>query len=69
MRADCYDKLYRIETTPAALDATREFLAERLRVFMYKEEAVLICFPDDGPKSFGGIVGQAVRDCGGVPVF
>lgn len=69
MKADCYDKLYRIETTPAALDATREFLVERLRAFMYKEEPVLICFPDGGPKSFGGIVGQAVRDCGGVPVF
>lgn len=69
MKEDCYEKLYRIETTPAALDATREFLAERLRVFMYKEEPVLICFPDEGPKSFGGIVGQAVRDCGGVPVF
>lgn len=69
MRKDCYERLYRLETTPAALDATREFLAEHLRVFMYKEEPVLICFPDNGPKSFGGIVGQAVRDCGGVPVF
>ena len=69
MKEDSYEKLYRIETTPAALDAAREFLAERLRVFMYKEEPVLICFPDEGPKSFGGIVGQAVRDCGGVPVF
>lgn len=69
MREDLYEKLYRIETTPAALDATRAFLAERLRIFIYQEEPVLICFPDDGPKSFGGIVGQAVRDCGGVPVF
>lgn len=69
MYEDTYDKLHRIETSPEALALTRAFLAERLRVFMYKEEPVLICFPDNGPESFGGIVGQAVRDCGGVPVF
>ena len=69
MEERSYEKLYRIETTPAALDAAREFLAARLRTFLYKEEIVLICFPDEGPKSFGGLVGQAVRDSGGVPVF
>ena len=69
MYADTYDKLHKIETSPEALALTREFLAQRLRVFMYKEEPVLICFPDNGPESFGGIVGQAVRACGGVPVF
>ena len=69
MYADTYDKLHKIETSSEALASTRAFLAERLRVFMYKEEPVLICFPDNGPESFGGIVGQAVRDCGGVPVF
>lgn len=69
MNNDSYDKLYEIETSPEALAATRQFLAERLRAFMYKEEPVLICFPDHGPDSFGGIVAQAVRECGGVPVF
>lgn len=69
MREESYEKLYRIETTPAALDETRKFLAEKMRVFMSRDEPVLICFPDDGPKSLGGILGQAVRDCGGVPVF
>lgn len=64
-----YEALLRQETTPEALAATRSFIAERLRVFMYKEEPVLVCFPDKGPESFGGIVGRAVRDCGGVPVF
>ncbi|MBR3973592.1 MAG: hypothetical protein IKJ99_06540 [Oscillospiraceae bacterium] len=69
MYEDTYDKLHKIETSPEALASTRAFLAEHLRIFMYKEEPVLICFPDNGPESFGGIVGQAVRDCGGVPVF
>ena len=69
MREDCYEKLYRVETTPAALDATRGFLAERFRAFMHRQEPVLICFPDEGPKSIGGILGQTVRDCGGVPIF
>lgn len=69
MHTDSYEKLYRIETTPNALAATRDFLSQRLRAFLYKEEPVLICFPDQGPDSFGGIAAEAVRDCGGVPVF
>lgn len=69
MKPDCYEKLYRLETTPEALEATRDYIAQRLRTFMYKEEPVLICFPDRGIKSFGGIVAEAVRSCGGVPVF
>lgn len=69
MQNDSYARLYEIETSPEAIAATRQFLSERLRAFMYKEEPVLICFPDQGPESFGGIVGDAVRQCGGVPVF
>ena len=69
MKNDSYAKLYEMETTPEALAAPREYLAEHLRVFLYKEEPVLICFPDQGPDSFGGIVAEAVLKCGGVPVF
>lgn len=69
MKPDCYERLLEIETTPEAVEATCAYIAERLRVFMYKEEPVLICFPDQGPDSFGGIVAQAVIQCGGVPVF
>lgn len=69
MKNDSYAKLYELETSPEAIAATQRFLAERLRAFMYKEEPVLICFPDHGPESFGGLIGEAVRQCGGVPVF
>lgn len=69
MNQDCYEKLYALETTPEALKATQNYIADRLRAFMYKEEPVLICFPDHGPDSFGGIVSEAVKQCGGVPVF
>lgn len=69
MKPDCYEKLYKLETTPEALEATRDYIADRLRTFMYKEEPVLICFPDQGSSSFGGIVAEAVRHCGGIPVF
>lgn len=69
MRSDCYEKLEALETTPEGLAATRDYIADRLRTFMYKEEPVLICFPDQGPKSIGGIFAEAVRCCGGIPVF
>lgn len=69
MEQECYEKLLEIETTPEALEATCAYIAERLHVFLYKEEPVLICFPDLGPDSFGGIVAEAVKLCGGVPVF
>ena len=69
MKQDCYEKLLATETTPEALEMTRSYIAERLKVFLYKEEPVLICFPDQGPDSFGGIVAEAVKKCDGVPVF
>lgn len=69
MNEAVYQKLLQIESTQEALNGTREFLAQRFQEFLYQEEPVLIGFPDEGPKSFGGIVAQAVRDCGGVPVF
>ena len=69
MRSDNYKKLYELETTPEALEATGRYLEERFRQFLKKKEPVLICFPDDGPASFGHMVGQAVRACDAEPLF
>ena len=68
MREENYKKLYELETTPEALEATRAYLKERFRQFLKKKEPVLICFPDDGPTSFGHMVGQAVLDCEAEPI-
>ena len=69
MNAENYRKLYELETTPEALKATCRYLEEQFRKFLKKNEPVLICFPDDGPTSFGHLVGQAVRACEAKPVF
>lgn len=69
MRSENYRKLLELETTPEALEATRRYLKERFRKFLKKNEPVLICFPDDGPASFGHLIGQTVLACGAKPVF
>lgn len=69
MRSENYKKLYELETTPEALEATGRYLEERFRQFLKKKEPVLICFPDDGPGSFGHMLGQAVRACDAEPLF
>ena len=69
MSLDHYNRLYEQETTPEALEATCHYLEERFRVFLKKNEAVLICFPDNGPTSFGHLVAKAVRACEAEPIF
>ena len=69
MGLENYSKLYELETTPEALEATCRYLEERFRKFLKKKEPVLICFPDDGATSFGHLVGRAVRACDAEPVF
>lgn len=64
-----YDALLKQETTAEALTATCDFLTERLRLFLRRQEKVLVCFPDEGAASLGGIFSEAIRNCGGVPVF
>ena len=69
MHADNYRKLYELETTPEALDATCRYLEERFRKFIRKNESVLVCFPDNGPTSLGHLLGRAIRACDAEPVY
>lgn len=69
MHSDNYRKLYELETTPEALDATCRYLEERFRQFLKKNEPVLICFPDDGPTSLGHLIGQTVLACNAKPIY
>ena len=69
MSLENYKRLYELETTPEALEATCRYLVERFRKFLKKNEPVLICFPDDGPESFGHLAARAVRACEAEPIF
>lgn len=66
---DCYEKLLELETTPEALEATVQYLARHMKPFLQTLEPVLICYPDDGPASLGGVFREAVIRCEATPVF
>ena len=66
---DAYQKLLKLETTPEALEATVRYLTDRIKPFLQILEPVLICFPDEGPISLGGIFKEAVFRCEAKPVF
>lgn len=62
------DEMRRLASAPEALDATVRYLAERLRPGLKKGERVLLCFLSYAPDSLGGLMEQAVIQCGGKPV-
>ena len=66
---DIYKNLLSLETTPQALDATAQYLADKMQPFLYAQEPVLICYPDEGAASLGGIFKEAVLRCNAKPVF
>ena len=65
---DVYQMILDMETTPDALEATVCYLAEKIKPFLSTLEPVLICFPDEGPKSLGGIFKRAVEMCGAAAI-
>lgn len=69
MKNDAYRQLYELETTPQALEATVQYLAARMKPFLSTLEPVLICYPDEGSTSLGGIFKEAVIRCDATPVF
>lgn len=69
MTTDSYHRILELETTPEALEATVQYLAQRMKPFLQTLEPVLICFPNEGPGSLGGIFGEAVIRCDATPVF
>lgn len=66
---DSYEKILELETTPLALEATVQYLSRLMKPFLQTLEPVLICYPDDGPASLGGIFKEAVIRCEATPVF
>ena len=64
-----FDKLYQLETTPEALEASSQYLADHIKPFLSVLEPVLICFPDEGPASIGGVFKRAVELCGAIAII
>ena len=66
---DAYQKLFELETTPEALEATVCYLSAQIKPFLQTLEPVLICYPDAGPASLGGLFKEAVLRCDAKPIF
>ncbi len=64
-----YEKILELETRPEALEATVCYLARLMKPFLQTLEPVLICYPDEGPCSLGGVFKEAVLRCEATPVF
>ncbi|MBQ9148812.1 MAG: hypothetical protein IJX69_04510 [Oscillospiraceae bacterium] len=69
MSDEILKRLYELETTPEALEQTRDYLVERLRKFLQPKEEILICYPNQGPASLGGLLEQVALACDCRPVF
>lgn len=69
MIADIVRRINELETTPEALERTRAYLRQRIGTILQPNERVLICFPDDGPVSLGGILAQVLLECNCRPLF
>ena len=69
MTTSSYEKILQMETTPEALEATVNYLARLMKPFLQTLEPVLICFPDEGPASIGGVFKEAVLRCDAMPVL
>ncbi len=69
MTQDSYKKILDLESTPEAIAATVSYLAKQMKRFLQTLEPVLICYPDEGPASLGGIFKEAVLQCEATPVF
>ena len=63
-----FRRLLELETTPEALDETCRYIAENIKPFLQILEPVLICFPDEGPTSLGGVFKRAVEECGALAI-
>ena len=69
MNQDVIARLSALESSPEALERTREYLRSRIGEILRPNEKVLICFPDDGPASLGALIRQVLLDCKCRPEF
>ena len=66
---DVYQMILKQETTNDSLEATACYLVNKIKPFLSVLEPVLICLPDDGPASLGGLFKEAVLRCNAKPIL
>lgn len=64
-----FDALNAAASSPEKLEKTVEYMADHLRLFLRRQERILICFPNRGVNSLGGLLEKAVQEAGGIPLF
>lgn len=67
MERGVYEKLNALASRPEALEATRNYLRDKLS-FLREKESVLICFKRYAPDTIGGLMKEAVVRCGANPI-
>lgn len=69
MRHQTLHKILEYTSSEAQVEATVNYLAEKLQPIVKTDENVLIVFPNKDPSGLGAIMGRAVSRCNAVPLF
>lgn len=69
MEHPAFQKMLALAREQEALDDTVKYVEEHLRLFLRRQERVLICFSKRRADDLGGILEAAVRRVGGIPLF
>ena len=68
MEQQAYRKIAALASTTEALEASAEYIASHLRLFLRPRSKVMICFPAEEGTDLGSIFVQAVRLAAAVPL-
>lgn len=69
MKNTALHKMVSLARRPQALAATKAYLEERMRVFLRRNERVLICLTNKGVGSLAQLLEEVVTDAGGIPIM
>ena len=69
MDSSVYDQVAALAATSESLKETAEYIAGHLRLFVKRNDPVLICFPAEDPADLGSIFAEAVRMVDGIPLL
>lgn len=69
MEHPAYERIEALARDPESLAETVAYAAQNLQRFVKRQERVLICYSNHHPDGIGGIMEQAVRQIGGIPMF
>ena len=62
-------EMVKLARRPEAVAATKAYLEDRVRVFLRRNERVLICLPNKGEGSLAQLLEEVVTNAGGIPIL